>query len=69
MTSGFSTNLGYRSDRPKETAVATALQASLALAGIKVTLKGFPAGSYYTNFAGAPAYVAKRPTNCRSSGD
>jgi peptide/nickel transport system substrate-binding protein len=22
-----------------------------------VTLKGFPAGSYYTNFAGAPAYV------------
>jgi peptide/nickel transport system substrate-binding protein len=54
---GFSTNLAYRSDRPKETAAATALQASLAQAGIKVTLKGFPAGSYYTNFAGAPAYV------------
>jgi peptide/nickel transport system substrate-binding protein len=54
---GFSTNLAYRADRPKETAAATALQASLALAGIKVTLKGFPAGTYYTNFAGAPAYV------------
>jgi peptide/nickel transport system substrate-binding protein len=54
---GFSTNLAYRSDRPKETAAATAIQASLALVGIKVTLKGFPAGSYYTNFAGAPAYV------------
>jgi peptide/nickel transport system substrate-binding protein len=54
---GFSTNLSYRSDRPKETAAATAIQASLALVGIKVTLKGFPAGSYYTNFAGAPAYV------------
>jgi peptide/nickel transport system substrate-binding protein len=54
---GFSTNLAYRADRPKETAAATAIQASLALAGIKVTLKGFPAGSYYTNFAGAPAYV------------
>src|SRR6266851_2790869 len=54
---GFSTNLAYRADRPKEVAAATALQASLALAGIKVTLKGFPAGSYYTNFAGAPAYV------------
>jgi peptide/nickel transport system substrate-binding protein len=54
---GFSTNMAYRSDRPKEVAAATALQASLALAGIKVTLKGFPAGSYYTNFAGAPAYV------------
>jgi len=54
---GFSTNLSYRSDRPKETAAATAIQASLAQAGIKVTLKGFPSGSYYTNFAGAPAYM------------
>ncbi|MDX6394666.1 MAG: peptide/nickel transport system substrate-binding protein [Streptosporangiaceae bacterium] len=54
---GFSTNLSYRSDRPKETAAATAIQASLAQVGIKVTLKGFPSGSYYTNFAGAPAYV------------
>ena len=54
---GFSTNLSYRSDRPKEVAAATAIQASLAQAGIKVTLKGFPSGSYYTNFAGAPAYV------------
>jgi peptide/nickel transport system substrate-binding protein len=54
---GFSTNLSYRSDRPKEVAAATAIQASLAPVGIKVTLKGFPSGSYYTNFAGAPAYV------------
>jgi peptide/nickel transport system substrate-binding protein len=54
---GFSTSLSYRSDRSKETAAATALQASLALAGIKVTLKGYPSGSYYTNFAGDPSYV------------
>ncbi len=54
---GFSTNLAYRSDRPKEVAAATAIQASLALVGIKLTLKGFPAGNYYTNFAGAPAYM------------
>jgi len=54
---GFTTNLAYRSDRPKETAAATAIQASLALVGIKATLKGYPAGSYYTDFAGAPAYV------------
>jgi peptide/nickel transport system substrate-binding protein len=54
---GFSTNMAYRSDRPTETAAVTALQASLAAVGIKVTLKGFPAGSYYTDFAGAPAYV------------
>ena len=54
---GFSTSLAYRSDRPTEVAAVTALQASLAAAGIKVTLRGFPAGSYYTDFAGAPAYV------------
>jgi peptide/nickel transport system substrate-binding protein len=54
---GFSANLSYRADRPRETAAATAIQASLARAGIKVTLKGYPSGSYYTNFAGAPAYV------------
>ncbi len=54
---GFSTGLAYRSDRPKETAAATAIQASLALVGIKVTLKAFPSGPYYQNFAGVPTYV------------
>jgi peptide/nickel transport system substrate-binding protein len=54
---GFSTNMSYRSDRPSEAAAATAIQASLARVGITVTLKGFPSGSYYTNFAGVPAYV------------
>ena len=54
---GFSTSMAYRSDRPTETAAVTALQASLAAAGIKVTLKGYPSGSYYTDFAGSPAYV------------
>ncbi len=54
---GFTTNMAYRSDNPQETAEATALQASLAQVGIKLTLKGFPSGPYYTNFAGDPAYV------------
>jgi ABC-type transport system substrate-binding protein len=54
---GFSTSMAYRSDNPQETAEATALQASLAAVGIKLTLKGFPSGPYYTNFAGDPAYV------------
>jgi peptide/nickel transport system substrate-binding protein len=58
MPNGFSTTLAYRADRPKETAAATAIQASLAQAGIKVTLKGFPSGSYYTDFAGSPAYMS-----------
>jgi peptide/nickel transport system substrate-binding protein len=55
---GFTTAMAYRSDNPQETAEATALQASLAAVGIKLTLKGFPSGPYYTNFAGDPAYMS-----------
>ncbi len=54
---GFNLNIAYRSDRPREVASATALQASLATVGIKGTLKGFPASSYFGDFAGVPTYV------------
>ena len=54
---GFSTTMAYRNDNPQETAAATALQASLLQVGIKLTLKGFAGGSYYTSFAGDPAYM------------
>jgi peptide/nickel transport system substrate-binding protein len=54
---GFSTTIGYRSDRPREVATATALQAALARVGIKAALKGFPSGTYYSNFCGSPNYV------------
>ena len=54
---GFSTNIAYRSDRPREVQSSQALQASLQSVGIKVTLKGFPSSSYYGNFAGVPNYV------------
>jgi peptide/nickel transport system substrate-binding protein len=55
--SGFSTGIAYRSDRPKEVAAATALQQALSQVGIKTTLHGYPAGTYYANFAGVPKYV------------
>jgi peptide/nickel transport system substrate-binding protein len=55
--SGFTTNIAYRSDRPREVASATALQAALSAVGIKTTLKGYTAASYYGNFAGVPTYV------------
>jgi peptide/nickel transport system substrate-binding protein len=54
---GFTTGIGYRSDRPKEVAAATALQQALSQVGIKTTLHGYPAGTYYANFAGVPKYV------------
>jgi peptide/nickel transport system substrate-binding protein len=52
--SGFSTNIAYRSDRPREVASA---QASLSSVGIKTTLKGYTAANYYGTFAGVPNYV------------
>jgi peptide/nickel transport system substrate-binding protein len=54
---GFTTGIAYRSDRPKEVAVAQALQAALAQVGIKLTLHGYPSGTYYSNFAGVPKYM------------
>jgi len=54
---GFTTGIAYRSDRPRDVAMAQALQAALAPVGIKLTLHGFPSGSYYSNFAGVPTYM------------
>jgi peptide/nickel transport system substrate-binding protein len=54
---GFTTNIAYRSDRPREVASSQALQNALSQVGIKTNLKGFPASSYYGNFAGVPNYV------------
>ena len=54
---GFSTTLTARSDRPVEVAAATAIQASLKNVGIKVDIKQFPSGKYFSNFAGVPDYV------------
>src|SRR6516225_9488915 len=53
---GFTIGMAYRSDRPRDTAAAQALQASLATAGIHLQLKGFPSGTYYSTFAGVPTY-------------
>jgi peptide/nickel transport system substrate-binding protein len=54
---GFSTNMAFRSDRPKEKATATAQQQALSRVGIKLTLQGYPSGKYFTNFAGVPNFV------------
>jgi len=51
--------MGYRSERPKEKAVAEAFQQALAKVGITVTLKGFPKKDYFSTYCGNPPYVAK----------
>lgn len=53
---GFATNMAYRSDRPKEKAVAESLQQSLARVGINLTLKPLPTGDYFSLYAGKPSY-------------
>ena len=53
---GFATNMAYRAERPKEKALAEALQQSLGRVGIKLTLKGFPTGDYFSLYAGKPSY-------------
>ncbi|MET9044613.1 ABC transporter substrate-binding protein [Streptomyces sp. NPDC002387] len=54
---GFSTTLTARSDRASEVAAATAIQNSLKTVGIKVDIKQYPSGKYFSNFAGVPSYV------------
>ncbi|GAA0967260.1 ABC transporter substrate-binding protein [Acrocarpospora macrocephala] len=54
---GFETTMTFRSDRPREQAVAESMQQALAKVGIKLTLKGFPTSEYFTAYAGKPAYT------------
>jgi peptide/nickel transport system substrate-binding protein len=53
---GFATNISYRAERPKEKAVAEALQQSLAKVGIKLTLKPFAVKDYFSLYAGKPSF-------------
>jgi peptide/nickel transport system substrate-binding protein len=65
---GFTTNIAYRSDRPREVAAAQALQAALARVGITTGLKSSTAANYYGNFAGVPTYVHSHDLGILSGG-
>jgi peptide/nickel transport system substrate-binding protein len=56
---GFETNISYRAERPKEKATAEAFQQALGRVGIKLTLKPYPQGDYFSSYAGNPPYVVK----------
>ncbi|HYP46381.1 MAG TPA: ABC transporter substrate-binding protein [Propionibacteriaceae bacterium] len=56
---GFATNIAYRAERPKEKATAEAFQQALSRVGIKLTLRPFPQGDYFSAYAGNPPYVRK----------
>jgi peptide/nickel transport system substrate-binding protein len=57
---GFSTGIAYRTDRPKEVQAAQSLQAALGRVGIKLSLHGYPTGTYFADFAGVPKYTEQR---------
>jgi peptide/nickel transport system substrate-binding protein len=58
--SGFSTGIAYRTDRPKEVQAAQSLQAALGRVRIKLSLHGYPTGTYFADFAGVPKYTEQR---------
>jgi peptide/nickel transport system substrate-binding protein len=66
--SGFETNIAYRTERPKEKATAESLQQALARVGIKLTLKPFPQGDYFAQYAGNPPYSRKNKLGLATNG-
>jgi peptide/nickel transport system substrate-binding protein len=65
---GFETNMAYRAERPKEKATAESLQQSLARVGIKLTLKPYPQGDYFSQYAGNPPYVVANKIGLATNG-
>ncbi len=54
---GFSTTISARGDRPNEVGAAVSIQASLKKVGINVSIQKYPSGKYFSDYAGAPAFV------------
>ncbi|MEV0595147.1 ABC transporter substrate-binding protein [Nonomuraea cavernae] len=65
---GFSTTMTFRADRPREKALAEAMEQALAKVGIKLTLKGFPGSSYFSDYAGNVAYIKKNGVGLAAHG-
>ncbi|PPK65869.1 ABC transporter substrate-binding protein [Actinokineospora auranticolor] len=65
---GFETNIAYRSERPREKATAEALQQALGRVGIKLTLKAYPGGDYFAQFAGNPPYTVANKLGLAQNG-
>ncbi|MEU7383080.1 ABC transporter substrate-binding protein [Streptomyces sp. NPDC042207] len=56
----ITTNISARSDRQQEIDAATAIINSLQKVGIKATLKQYPSGKYFTDYAGVPKVTKKQ---------
>ena len=56
----INTNISARSDRQQEIDAATAIIASLKKVGINASLKQYPSGKYFTDYAGVPTFDKKQ---------
>jgi ABC-type transport system substrate-binding protein len=56
---GFSTRIAIRKDRPKDKALADAVQQALARVGISVRTEEYPVTEFYSDNAGKPEFVHK----------
>jgi peptide/nickel transport system substrate-binding protein len=63
---GFDISIAFRSDRPKEQAVAESLQQSLGRVGINLTLLGHPTSGYFTSFT--DEYIAQNSIGLATNG-
>ncbi|WP_442816237.1 ABC transporter substrate-binding protein [Streptomyces sp. NBC_01233] len=54
---GFETTITARNDRAGEVDMATAIQASLKKVGITVKIQQYPAGKYFSDYAGVPKFT------------
>lgn len=65
---GFATTMTFRADRPREKALAESMQQALDRVGIKLTLKGFPGSSYFSDYAGNVNYVKQNGVGLATHG-
>jgi len=65
---GFTVNMAYRAERPKEKAEGEALQQSLGKVGIHVNLKPYPQGDYYKLYAGKPDFAKANDLGLMANG-
>src|SRR5215467_4762137 len=65
---GFTVNMAYRAERPKEKAEGEALQQSLGKIGIHVNLKPYPQGDYYKLYAGKPDFAKANDLGLMANG-
>ncbi|MBV2353382.1 ABC transporter substrate-binding protein [Streptomyces sp. J2-1] len=56
----INTNISARSDRQPEIDAATAIINSLKKVGINASLKQYPSGKYFTDYAGVPKFTEKQ---------